>query len=142
MASESRQKYPRVRTVRFGQHLVTLYSIGWLAKVAGMRPVTIRLWTRKKVLPNPITKHVAGSFHWYTAGEINDYGAVCAQRNAGEIPYGMAALQQQFTRARTVLLSEYKLLRAGQSVLPARLAYLLKVQGIDQKMVRRISPYA
>ena len=70
--SEGRGAIPVVKKVRCNDVIVCLYSIGWLAYWTKLAPVTLRLWQRKKILPDPVFK-TPGTYRWYSSREVLEY---------------------------------------------------------------------
>lgn len=65
------RRYP-MKTVVIKNRKLRLYSLSWLARMAGKHPRTIHSWESRGVFPTPIFKLV-DNYRWYSAAEINAY---------------------------------------------------------------------
>lgn len=83
------KRYP-MKTVMIKNRKLRLYSISWLARMAGKHPRTIHGWESRGVFPTPVFK-LADGFRWYSAAEINAYSKLI---KAAGMRYGVGRPQK------------------------------------------------
>lgn len=112
------QQKPRKRQVSVGKHVITVYSIGWLAILAGIANVTIRFWERSKVMPLPVLN--CGTWRYYTALELEEYAKIIKSR--ARLPNTRdATLKGSLAEKRREIAIRYKDLVKTESAPPKEL---------------------
>lgn len=100
-----------MKQVALGANAITVYSIGWLATLAGVSNQNIRLWERTGVLPAPILRGADRSFRFYTAQEIEQYAVAIRNRHSVPKSQMLGHLKQVLAAKRRSLIQEYKTLK-------------------------------
>lgn len=102
--SEGRGAIPVVKKVRCNDLIVYVYSIGWLSYWTKLAPVTLRLWQRKKILPEPVLA-VPGNYRWYTSREVLEYAKLVDTHYSCN--RNMKVLQASLRAVRSKLVGHY-----------------------------------
>ncbi len=71
---------PPVKKVKYGDHELTLYGLGWLSFLCKKGHSTLRLWESRGILPRPLFAP-SGLLRYYTAEELANYAGVINQAN-------------------------------------------------------------
>lgn len=75
MRTQGRGSIPSIKKIKHKGLILHLYSVGWFSYWSHMAAVTLRLWERKKILPEPIFTGL-GPYRWYTSREIIEYSQI------------------------------------------------------------------
>lgn len=98
---------PMIKRVTWNGVQIHLYSIGWLSFHSKMAQVTLRLWQRQKVLPEPVMQ-LPGSVRWYSAPEVILFSQIIGEHyTSGR---DRTTLIQRLSKASSSIASRYKAL--------------------------------
>lgn len=105
--AEGRGAIPLIKKVRCNDVVVHLYSIGWLAYWTKLAPVTLRLWQRKKILPEPVFQ-TPGSYRWYSSREVLEYAKLVETHYS--VNRDMRVLRASLRAVHSKLVGQYSTL--------------------------------
>jgi DNA-binding transcriptional MerR regulator len=97
--------------VKFGDQVITLYGIGWLAMLCRISSQALRWWERRGLLPKPILT-VATKDRFYTTQELLHYSQIILAHRDRTKRRGVKITQDlviQLVAAKSALVKKFKL---------------------------------
>lgn len=61
-----------MRDIYYGELLLRVFSLRYLAEKLGRSPITVRIWEFRRVIPPPMIRSKSG-LRWYTKEEVDLY---------------------------------------------------------------------
>ncbi len=90
----------------YGDSVLKMYSIGWLAYMCNRSQVCLRKWQRDGILPRPLFDLNDGR-RWYTAAELIGYAKIIREGNVSPGRKSLFAVKEWMWRFRLRLKKLY-----------------------------------